>query len=389
MTLFEKPINDISEDDLYALVNGQELEQKTLEYKSKLSIGTDGERKELLCDVSSFANAIGGCLVYGIAESKGSATGVIGLDEIDPDNKILQLTQIIHEGIQPRITGLAIRPIKLQNGRYVIIIRVPQSYSGPHMVTLKGSSRFCARHSNGRYNLDVQEIRQAFLLSATVGERIRDFRLERVARVGADETPLPLYNGKTKLIVHILPFTSFSTNQAVDIVNLGSRFNKFFQNVSDRRYNIDGAVFYVEYKDGMARKYYQVFRNGAVEFVEGHLFSSFDEKPILASSNVEQAILLTCYSAFSYLKSFGIEPPVFISVTLTGVKGAILATRKRPLGTAFFDRDMILIPEIQMDSYPDSEDELTKLLKPTLDALWNAGGMPGSENFDNQGRWRS
>ena len=388
MTLFDKPIGDISEDDLQALVNGQDLEQKTLEYKSKLAIGTDGERKEFLCDVSSFANAVGGCLVYGITESRGGAIGLIGLDEIDPDNKTLQLTQIIHEGIQPRIAGLTIRPIKLQNGRYVIIIRVPQSYAAPHMVNLKGASRFCARHSNGRYNLDVHELRQAFLLSAAVGERIRDFRLERVARLGADETPLPLEESKSKLIVHILPFTSFSTNQPIDVVNLGNRFHEFFRDVNNRRYNIDGAVFFVEYKDGVARKYYQVFRNGAVEFSEGDLTRNIDGKPYIASEIVEDEILAACKSTFSFLKSFSVEPPVFISVTLTGLKGVILPTKNFYLGATAFDRDVILIPEVQMDKYPENDDELIKIMKPALDSMWNAGGRPGSESFNNKGRWQ-
>ena len=280
------------------------------------------------------------------------------------------------------------RCIDLKNGRRVLIIRIPQSYVGPHMVTLQNSTRFCGRHTNGKYNLDVQEIRQAFLLSATVGERIRNFRLERIARLGADETPLLLEDSKAKLVVHILPFTSFSTNQPIDIVNIGGRFHEFFRDVNNRRYNIDGAVFYNEYKDGMARKYYQVFRNGAVEFAEGHLTSSFDEKPMLASYNIEDDILVACSSTFSYLKSFGVEPPIFIFLTLIGVKGIILATNRHYWGVNHFDRDVILIPEVQVDSYPNNENEIATLMKPALDAMWNASGMPGSESFDNQGRWR-
>lgn len=390
MTLFDKPINDISEDDLQALVDNQTQEQKTLEFKGELPGGSDFAKKDFLADVSSFANTAGGCLVYGIKQTKGEngRIDLVGVEIADPDAQILQMTQIINSSIQPRIMGLTLRCIDLKNGRRVLVIRIPQSYVGPHMVTLQNSTRFCGRHSNGKYNLDVHELRQAFLLSATVGEKIRDFRLERVARLGADETPLLVEDGKAKLVVHILPFTSFSTNQPIDMINLGGRFHEFFRDVNHRRYNIDGAVLYNEHKDGMARKYYQVFRNGAVEFTEGHLTSSFDEKPTLASFNIESNILVACNSTFSYLKSFGIEPPVFIFVTLIGVKGLILATNRRCGGVNYFDRDVILIPEVQMDGYPDTENELATLMKPALDAMWNAGGMPRSESFDNQGRWK-
>jgi hypothetical protein len=388
MFISNKPISSITEGDLIDLITNQVAESKIIDYKLTLPGNSENDKKEFLADIASFANTAGGYLIYGMAEKQGVGVALPGVGSIDPDSEVLRLDQIIREGIDPRLPGIAIQPIKLQNNSFAVIIHIPQSYASPHMVTFKGSSRFYARQSNGKYPLDVHELRQAFLLSATVGERIRDFRLERVARVGADETPLPLYDGKTKLIVHILPFTSFSTNQAVDIVNLGSRFNKFFQNVSDRRYNIDGISLYTESRDGLATKYYQIFRSGAVEFTEGILITGGAEKPALASFSAEDDVLVACESTFSFLKAFGIEPPIFVLVTLTGVKGTILASRRHYGNATFFDRDTILIPEIQVDSYPDSEEERIKLLKPALDAMWNAGGMPGSESFDNQGRWR-
>lgn len=46
-------------------------EHKTLEYKLALSGGSDSERKEFLANVSSFANAAGGCLIYGMKADSG------------------------------------------------------------------------------------------------------------------------------------------------------------------------------------------------------------------------------------------------------------------------------------------------------------------------------
>lgn len=108
MTLFDKPINDINEDDLQALVDNQTQEQKTLEFKGELPGGSDFAKKDFLADVSSFANAAGGCLAYGIQQTKGEngRIDLVGVEIADPDAQILQMTQLVNSGIQPRIIGL-------------------------------------------------------------------------------------------------------------------------------------------------------------------------------------------------------------------------------------------------------------------------------------------
>ena len=60
-----KPLDQIEERDLQELLAGQVSEHKTLEYKLALPGNSDSERKEFLADVSSFANAAGGDLIYG------------------------------------------------------------------------------------------------------------------------------------------------------------------------------------------------------------------------------------------------------------------------------------------------------------------------------------
>lgn len=69
--MIEKNIDRITEEDLQALIDNAVSERKTIEYKRSLSINRDSERKEFLADVSSFANASGGDLIYGITEAGG------------------------------------------------------------------------------------------------------------------------------------------------------------------------------------------------------------------------------------------------------------------------------------------------------------------------------
>ncbi len=64
------------EEDLQALVDNSVLECKTIEYKQALPSNSESGKKEFLADVSSFANASGGDLIYGVSESKGNRTAL-------------------------------------------------------------------------------------------------------------------------------------------------------------------------------------------------------------------------------------------------------------------------------------------------------------------------
>src|SRR5208337_4963770 len=74
----------------------------------------------------------------------------------------------------------------------VILVRVPRSLNAPHMVIFNEFNRFYARHSGGRYAMNVREIRQAFLASELLPERIRSFRNERVTAIVNGDLSVPL-----------------------------------------------------------------------------------------------------------------------------------------------------------------------------------------------------
>jgi predicted HTH transcriptional regulator len=98
-----KPIDQITEADLTDLVTGGVSERKTLDYKRQLPDPNDAGKRELLADVSSFANTAGGDLIFGITESAGVPTSVPGVQIADTDQEILRLDSIIRTGLAPRI----------------------------------------------------------------------------------------------------------------------------------------------------------------------------------------------------------------------------------------------------------------------------------------------
>jgi hypothetical protein len=76
---------DVGPDDLQRLLSNRVPESRSLEYKQSLPGGNDADRKEFLADVSSFGNATGGDLIYGIAEAERSRSDgpVVSTDRAD------------------------------------------------------------------------------------------------------------------------------------------------------------------------------------------------------------------------------------------------------------------------------------------------------------------
>ena len=103
-----KSIDKITEEDLQDLIDNSVLERKTIEYKQSLPSNSDSAKKEFLADVSSFANASGGDLIYGIIEDRntGLPETLDGLAIDNVDQEILRLDSMIRDGIEPRLLGV-------------------------------------------------------------------------------------------------------------------------------------------------------------------------------------------------------------------------------------------------------------------------------------------
>jgi predicted HTH transcriptional regulator len=212
MYLFGKPLDSITEDDIKSLIHNSVRERRSLEYKEALPDNSDNDKREFLADVSSFANASGGDLVYGIKEKRDSAGNTTGEPErivslnANPDAETLRLHELAQTGIEPRIPGLRIKAVSLGAGGFVLIVGVPKSWAGLHMVTFKNLSRFYSRNSSGKYQLDVQEIRAGFVAAETGRQKLASLRIERVTKIVANEGPVSLAEGP-KAILHLLPMS--------------------------------------------------------------------------------------------------------------------------------------------------------------------------------------
>jgi predicted HTH transcriptional regulator len=175
--VINKPFAHIEKSDIDALVTNEVREGRMLDYKEKVPGSSDSEKTEFIADVSSFANATGGYIVYGVRERRdenGKPTGIPesadGLEAVNADSEILRLESSIRTGLDPRVPGIRTKAVEGFTKGPVLVLWIPKSWLSPHMVIYKNHSRFYSRSSNGKYALDVTEIRSAFTLSESLAD---------------------------------------------------------------------------------------------------------------------------------------------------------------------------------------------------------------------------
>lgn len=274
--MISKKIDEITGEDLKDIVENNVIEKKTMEYKSELPSNSDDSKKKFLAEVSSFANTLGGDLIYGIKEEEGNKlSNDLGIEINDIDSEILRLESIIREGISPRI-NTDVRPVDVGSNKTVLIIRVRSSMDCPHMVVFAGHRKFYGRSSNGKYPLDVDEIRNSVIKSSSIVDKIRNFRNSRISDIKFGITPVKLANNKSFISLHILPLSAFKEGSlsykisSDKLYNLGrGRYGRDFMPLGWRscnfRINLDGVTTYTPNKEGESLVYTQLYRDGRVE----------------------------------------------------------------------------------------------------------------------------
>jgi Putative DNA-binding domain len=408
MSTYELPIERIDAALLDSLVRDGVEERRRLEYKRALPGGTDDEKKEFFADTSSFANAAGGDLIYGVSakrDEQGVATGepdaLIGLPEKNLDAECLRLQDILNAGIRPRLVGVVLQIVRREPEPPCLLVRIPPGYGGLHMIAFKNWNRFYARNANGKYLLDVDEIHYAIRSGVDARDRIRRFRAERVARIVAGDAPVVMGNGP-KVIFHAIPLVGSDFGQRLLAQPQGNwllKLKPIDASVHSWNRNLDGLVVRAREFSDMGESYVQVYRDGTIEVVGvdavhvlqappgmGALYSE-GTGPGVAGYYLEQQLLSTLSGLQDLSISLGATGPMVIALTLTGVKGLRIFPHSKHFRAIAVrvDRDPVLAPDIIVEDLSKSVDVFAR---PVLDMLWQAGGYAGSPHYDDNGRWR-
>lgn len=392
MALMHVPIERIDQGHLQGLIDAKTAEARNIEYKRDTYGGKDAERAEFLADVSSFANAAGGDLVIGMDAVSGVATELTPFMG-DADAELLRLEQMARTGLEPRIPQLQLRAVQVDGGGAVLVIRAPRSYRQPHRVIFQRKNKFWTRSSAGKYEPSVDELRAVFILAPHLADRMRQFRLDRIAKIAVGDAPVRLLD-TCCLILLVVPFTHFELAPIISLQQVlrdAAYFPPFGTNRrGDWRINLDGFITLSDTDEQAKgqRAYVQIFRSGAIEAVASSLAR---ENQLVNLQNIEGQIVRHTHLYATALHTCGIDPPLAVMASFVGLNGLRLTTGIRTINGLIegqvVDRDQLHLTEVILEQVPASLPELAGILRPMLDQLANAAGCISSRSFDEAGNY--
>src|ERR1019366_4228329 len=210
MRLNGKFVGDLDEQNLLQLVVDGREEDQNLDVKVQVYGGGSGGA-ELAKDVIGLANAFGGVLLIGVDEKDERIVGVPGLELENGDRTLMDsYDRMLRDRIEPPIQGVQFKAIEIEGGQHVIAIGVPMSISRPHRTKVGGDgsprSRWTIRRNKNTVDMTYSEIRSAFLESADIERRVRDFHSLRIAHV---RQFAERFQGNLGImLVHVIPLVS-------------------------------------------------------------------------------------------------------------------------------------------------------------------------------------
>jgi Putative DNA-binding domain len=391
MSLQNIPLDNIGEADIQRLLSIGVTESPYLDYKQESYGDAGNDRSEFLADISSFANTLGGDLVIGVAETNGLPTSLTPFQG-DYDAEKQRLEQIALSGLEPRISNLRTHSVPITAGGHVIIVRVPRSFTPPHRVIARDSNRFWARAGTMKYQPNVEQLRPLFNDAPHFAERIRAFQTDRLIKITAGDTPIPM-NQTAKVVVHVIPVPSFADGRMIDMVSVLSRDHlptplDDLNMPAMRAVNLDGYLNYAapgNYR-GARQAYAQFFRNGGIEGV-GELRSDDGVNSRFVGKEFTGLIVTHVRQYLQVLKFYETGLPVYIFLSFCNAAKMVyrhapegFVEETRPLG-----REIAAFPEIYVDTF---DLDVPAVMRPVFNVVWNAFGLAQCEIYDSQGKLR-
>ena len=373
--IFNKSISEITKEDLESLAMADE--GRHLEFKVQLNVKSEDEKIEFLADISSFANSAGGYIIYGIQEKRGKKPFKIAGIDFDHDSGVRQLESIMQTGLQPRLSTYSMNSIDIGENKKVLVIEIQPSWNCPHRVICRGDNRFYVRNSQSKIQPDVEQLRELFLGSEGIHQRIRDFRDSRISRVMARDTPVSCSNFPL-LAIHVTPYSAFRNSDSFSIVELKEHANNFLPcgvklENADGKINLDGLVLFPKNPSLSYRADTQVWRNGCVEAVST---LPINDKGTICISNELKKYIMHSYRFIEGFRALDINSSIVFFVSLLKVKNFSLGTGVDADLDHSFDRDVIRISDLVIENINEiNKDTFKERLLPIFNEIANSAGL--------------
>lgn len=233
-----KSFLECTEEDLKTLIDNLDFrENEYIDYKLNFSFleypkGKDRNEKiaEFKSDVCSFANAEGGYLLFGISDIDGCASELVGIDIGDPDKFELDRRNNLI-AIQPKIPYVKFHFVKLESGKYIVIIFVKHDGFSPYLhIEDEKNYKIYKRMGNGKRPPTYTELKNMFNQSLSLDKEIHNFRMDRINYYRSREDDKNRSYSQF-LMLHFIPETFIDTNYNQNMAVLAKTQNMKFSDL--------------------------------------------------------------------------------------------------------------------------------------------------------------
>lgn len=360
------PLASIDAEKIEEICRGRFSESATLDFKRSIPGRDGGGVAELAKDVSAMANADGGDLVFGIDEVDAAASAIAPITTETADQAQRRIFQVIDSNIEPRLRGVHMKAVDVPGG-YVLIVRVPASFDGPHCTRNSNSQRrFVSRNGTTTSDMSFEQIRMAFDRTSLLVDRARKqiehclfLVQDRKTARALPEVPLSAFE--------FVPLASIAGRASVNVAALnGGDYNHYvpesWRGGLNHTLNLDG-MFFCRGSSGYQDALGTMFRDGRYEAVRtaGQVRDN-DDKIIwlrVAMDFFRQSL----EAALRLSKASGIGGPAIVRLALCHVEGYEFVIKND-----FFDSgpssskdNHLVLPEIWIEDVSANVDVKTLL----------------------------
>jgi hypothetical protein len=394
MLLAGRRLEGVSESDLRQFVLGS-TEGDTVEFKRDIWGPNDDQKREMLRDITAFANHSGGEIYVGVEEdANGTAVALPGIAGAGHSERVLNSCR---SNIDRNIQGLSAHPVSLSNGNSVLILRIPYSLIGPHMITFGGLNQFWKRYGRTKERMSVEEIEAAFITRVNAEIAAERFTRERQQTLqGKASLHRWLFLSATPLFLRRHAVDVFDrsveemfkfppsplTTRGLGPTHMG--FNMFRPTLNGLRGEEVG-------RDNALMQYIELHRTGHMEIGVSWLYAppKREQEQNLLYPNL---ILEYSYNFTNLAKRIyaacALGTPVILRLAILNAANTRMFGERQEYqhthAQVVWDEPTLEVPPVYVQ---DVVSEPTHVMVKTMnDSLWNAFGLRQCEYIDSKGR---
>ncbi len=365
--MIDRPLDQITLEDIEALVAFKRSESRTLDFKESFPAGDHKGVRDFLADVTAFANSDGGDIVVGVREDKnGVACEVVGIDRAGLDRELRRIDDQLHSLVDPRVPQFAVHELVRPDGTAVLVMRVGASLLAPHRVAHDKSSRFYKRANRSNLEMSTAEIRQAFAATQDLPNRVRDLHRKAVEAITGRDMPTRLVERAT-LVLTVAPLSVI--REARDIaVSRDFAVHPPGPNGQMREVvGLDGLIFFALDDEGFGALSWTVNRRLGYVDAAWVIGRETERGKLVWVKNVVDYLPGVVRSAVSRLRHHAIEGPWIVMVTVTRAAGYQMIRDGFFIGPVW--QDPAYLGEVIADTMDDAA------LRPFIEGFWRLFGV--------------